>query len=144
VIGASIWFAVNAHGWRSFEDKHGPIRTVITFVLVAAIAMLGPKRPAAAGVLLLAAGIIPVAVSSLGSFLGFASLTIVSDAPVIAGVLYLAAAHVAGRPGHPPAPEADPRDGPTPRDPLGSCVAPERVVARSLTLILRWIASTPN
>jgi hypothetical protein len=51
------------------------------------MAVLGLKRTAAAGVLLLAAGIIPAAVSSLGSFLGFASLSIVSAAPVITGIL---------------------------------------------------------
>ena len=94
VIGVSIWFALNPHVWRSFEDRHGPVRAVITFVLVAAIAVLGLKRTAAAGVLLLAVGIIPVAVSSLGSFLGFASLSLVSTAPVITGVLYLVSAVV--------------------------------------------------
>jgi hypothetical protein len=31
----SIWFAVNPQAWRSFEDRHGPIRAVITFVLAA-------------------------------------------------------------------------------------------------------------
>jgi len=101
VIGVSIWFALNPAGWRSLEDRHGPIRAVITFVLVMAIAVLGLKRTAAAGVLLLAAGIIPVAVSSLGSFLGFASLSIVSAVPVITGVLYLVSAHMAGRPAPP-------------------------------------------
>lgn len=98
VIGVSTWFAVNPHGWRSFEDQHGPIRAVITFALVAAISLLGLKRPGAAGVLLLAVGIIPVGVSGLGGFSGAASLSIVSAAPVIAGILYLAAAHMAGRP----------------------------------------------
>jgi hypothetical protein len=101
VIGVSIWFALNPEGWRSFEDGHGPIRAVITFVLVTAIALLGLRRTAAAGVLLLATGIIPVAVSSLGSFLGFASLSVVSLAPVITGVLYLASAHMMGRPALP-------------------------------------------
>jgi hypothetical protein len=101
VIGVSIWFALNPEGWRSFEDRHGPVRAVITFVLVTAIALLGLKRTAAAGVLLLAASIIPVAVSSLGSFVGFASLSMVSAAPVITGVLYLVSAHLAGRPAQP-------------------------------------------
>lgn len=96
-IGVSIWFALNPEGWRSFEDRHGPIRAVITFVLVTAIALLGLKRTAAAGALLLAVGIIPVAVSSLGSFLGFASLSIVSAIPVITGVLYLVSAYIMGR-----------------------------------------------
>ena len=50
-ISVSIWFAVTPQGWRSFENQHGPIRAVITFVLVAPIALLGLKRTAAAGVL---------------------------------------------------------------------------------------------
>jgi hypothetical protein len=88
VIGVSIWFALSPHAWRSFEDRNGPVRAVITFVLAAAITVLGLRRTAAAGILLLAVGVIPVAVSSLGSFAGFASLSVVSAAPVIAGVLY--------------------------------------------------------
>lgn len=97
LIGVSIWFAVDPAALRSFEYGHGPIRAVITFVLVAAIAMLGLKRTAAAGILLLAVGIIPVAVSSLGSFQGSASLSVVSAVPVISGVLYLFSAHLARR-----------------------------------------------
>lgn len=97
MIGVSIWFALNPAQWRSFEDQHGPIRAVLTFLLVTPIALLGLKRTAAAGVLLLAVGIVPVAVSSLGSFLGLASLSVVSTAPIITGVLYLVSAHMAAR-----------------------------------------------
>ena len=103
VIGVSIWFALNPQAWRSFEDRHGPIRAVLTFVLVAAMAVLGLQRTAAAGVLLLAAGVIPVAVSSLGSFRGCGSLSIVSAAPVLTGILYLVSAQLARRPPAPPA-----------------------------------------
>ncbi len=103
VIGVSVWFALNPYAWRSFEDRHGPIRAVVTFVLVAAIAVLGLKRTSVAGALLLTVGLIPVVVSSLGSFLGFASLSVVSAIPVITGVLYLVSAHMAER----PAPPAD-------------------------------------
>jgi len=120
VIGVSIWFALNPQGWRSFEDRHGPIRAVITFVLVAAIALLGLKRTAAAGVLLLALGLVPVAVSSLGSFLGFASLSIVSAAPVITGVLYLVSAHLARTAtasGEPASPRPQPASSPRQRSP---------------------------
>ena len=98
VIGVSVWFALDPHAWRSFEDRHGPIRAVLIFVLAAAIAVLGLKRTSAAGVLLLAVGVIPVVVSSLGGFPGFASLSAVSTVPVIAGVLYLVSAHMAERP----------------------------------------------
>ena len=57
-------------------------------------------RPAAdsgAGLLLLVLGVVPVIVSSLGGQLGFASLAVVSAAPLIAGVLYVWSAAVAGR-----------------------------------------------
>jgi len=103
VIGVSIWFALDPQAWRSLEDQHGPIRAVITFILAAAMALLGLKRTAVAGILLLAVGLIPVAVSSLGSFLGFASLSIVSAAPVVTGILYLVSAQLAGRRSAPPA-----------------------------------------
>ncbi len=101
VIGVSVWFAVNPQAWRSFEDRNGPIRAVLTFVLVAVIAVLGLRRTAVAGVLLLAVGVVPVVVSSLGSSLGFASLSVVSAPPVITGVLYLVSAQMAERPAPP-------------------------------------------
>jgi hypothetical protein len=98
VIGASVWFAVDPGGWRAFEDRHGPIRAIISFVLAAAVAVLGLQRTAVAGVLLVVLGVVPVVVSSLGSQLGFASLAVVSSAPFMAGVLYLWSAALAGRP----------------------------------------------
>ncbi|HZD00639.1 MAG TPA: hypothetical protein VFA46_10745 [Actinomycetes bacterium] len=97
VIGVSVWFAVDPQGWRAFEDRHGPIRAIISFVLAAAVALLGLKRTRIAGVLLLVLGVVPVVVSSLGSQLGFASLAVVSSAPFIAGILYLWSAAMAGR-----------------------------------------------
>ena len=97
VIGVSGWFAVDPGGWRAFEDRHGPIRAIISFVLAAAVAVLGLKRTALAGALLLVLGVVPVVLSSLGSQLGFASLAVVSSTPLIVGVLYLWSAAVAGR-----------------------------------------------
>jgi hypothetical protein len=96
VIGASIWFAVSPRG-------KGPADAVLTFTLAAAIALLGLKRTAAAGVLLLVVGIVPVAVSGHG---GFGSLVAVSLAPVVTGVLYLLSALMTGRPA--PSARADP------------------------------------
>jgi hypothetical protein len=112
VIAVSVWFAVNPEGWRAFEDRHGPIRAVISFVLAAVVALLGVKRTAAAGVLLLVLGVVPVAVSSLGSQLGFASLAVVSSAPFITGVLYLCSAALADRSAPPAGRQARPRDRP--------------------------------
>jgi hypothetical protein len=100
VIGMSIWFAVSPRG-------KGPSDVVLTFALTAAIALLGLKRTAAAGVLLLIAGIVPVAVSSL-RFGGYGSLAAVSSAPAITGVLYLLSAHMVGRAAPPARADAGP------------------------------------
>ena len=89
VIGVSVWSAATPEGWRGLEDRHGPIRAILTLVLAAAVALLGVKRTVVAGVLLLVLGVVPVVVSSLESRLGAASLAVVSSAAVIAGVLYL-------------------------------------------------------
>jgi hypothetical protein len=112
VIGVAIWFAVNPDGWRAFEDRHGPIRTIISFVLAAAVALLGVKRTAVAGVLLLVLSVVPVVVSSLGSSLGLVSLAMVGFASVIAGVLYLWSAALANRPTPPRGRQARPEDRP--------------------------------
>lgn len=53
VIGVSAWFALDPDGWRAFEDRNGPVRDVATFVLAAGIALLGLKRTAVAGWMLL-------------------------------------------------------------------------------------------
>lgn len=110
VIGASVWFAVDPQGWPAFEDRHGPIRAILSFVLAAAVAVLGLQRIAVAGVLLLVLGVVPVVVSSLGSQLGLASLAVVSSAPLIAGVLYLWSAALAGRSPPPRGTHARPED----------------------------------
>ena len=109
-VGVSIWFAVAPGEWRSFEDRHGPIRVIVTFALVAAIAVLGLRRTAAAGVLLLVVGIVPVVVSSIGSHPGLPSLAIVSSAPVVAGILYLLSARMADH--HGPSTAGEPGEEP--------------------------------
>ena len=111
VIGASIWLALSPQAWRAFEDRHGPIQAVITFVVVAAIAVLGLKRTLAAGTMMVIVGVIPVAVSSLGGLAGAAPLAVVSTMPVITGILYLVSARLARRP-PPPASTTRP-DRPT-------------------------------
>lgn len=99
LIGLSIWFAVSPEQWRSFENGHGPIRAIVTFVVAAGVAVLGLKRTAAAGVMLLVLGIVPLAVASMGSLAGAGSLAVVASAPVIAGILYLLSAGTGRRRG---------------------------------------------
>jgi membrane-bound ClpP family serine protease len=107
VIVVSIWFAVSQRG-------KGPAEAVLTFALAAAIALFGLKRTAAAGVLLLVVGIVPVAVSSLArGHSAFGSLAAVSLAPVVTGVLYLLSALMTGRPA--PSARADTGPGELPK-----------------------------
>jgi hypothetical protein len=89
VIGVSIWLAVSPRG-------KGPTDAILTFALTAAIAVLGLKRTGVAGVLLLIAGIVPFAVSSLVSGHGVGSLAAVSAAPIVTGLLYLLSASIKG------------------------------------------------
>lgn len=90
IVAAAVWFAVDVDAWRAIENSIGPIRGMATFVLGVALAALGLRRPAAAGWMLLVVGVVPVAVSSLGSAQGFSSLSVVSFMPVITGILFLA------------------------------------------------------
>ncbi|MGE5290108.1 MAG: hypothetical protein ACM3ML_23560 [Micromonosporaceae bacterium] len=92
LIGLSIWFAVSPAEWRAFENGNGPIRAIVTFVVAAGVAVLGLKRTAAAGVMLLVLGIVPLAVASVGSLAGTGSLAVAASAPVITGILYLLSA----------------------------------------------------
>lgn len=112
MIGLSIWFAVSPEWWRSLEDRNGPIRAVVTFVLTAAIAVLGLKRTAPAGVLLLVTGIAPAAISGIGSRLGLTSLAVVSVVPVATGLCYLIAARMPTRPSPPAQVGTEPTDLP--------------------------------
>lgn len=112
VIGISVWFAVSPESWRSFENRNGPIRDFLVLVLAAAVAVLGQKRTAIAGALLLVLGIAPIAISSLGSRGGFGSLAVVSLAPVVSGVLYLLAARPRNHPARSASTEAGSRDLP--------------------------------
>lgn len=94
LVLAAIWFAIDPGAWRAIENAVGPIRALASFVLGAALAVLGLRRAAPAGWMLLAVGIAPVAVSSLGSLAGSSSLAIVSFMPVICGLLFLASARM--------------------------------------------------
>jgi hypothetical protein len=94
LIAAGAWFAVDSASWRAFENTNGPVRAVAVLVLAFPAAVLGLKRTSAAGWLLLALGVGPVAFSALGSLAGVVALSAVSVVPLITGLLYLVAARV--------------------------------------------------
>ena len=90
LVLAAGWFAVDPGAWRVIENSVGPVRALASFVLGAALAALGLRRAAPAGWMLLAVGILPVAVSSLGSPEASSSLAAVSFMPLICGLVFLA------------------------------------------------------
>ncbi|HEU4526660.1 MAG TPA: hypothetical protein VFT80_01875 [Actinomycetota bacterium] len=92
-IGLSIWFALDVDGWTAFEDRNGPIRDIVMFVLAAGTAVLALRRAAAAGVLLVILGAVPVAIASLGS-LEDVGPAIVFAMPNVAGILFLLSANL--------------------------------------------------
>jgi hypothetical protein len=98
LLAVTVWATVTADSWRAFEDDHGPVRTIATFVLVAAVGVLGLRRTRTAGILLLVLGLGPQLIAS-ASDLARGSLAAVSSPAVIAGLLYLASAAVERRGG---------------------------------------------
>jgi hypothetical protein len=94
LIAAGIWFAVDSASWRAFENANGPVRAVAVLVLAFPAAVLGLKRTPAAGWILLALGVGPIAFSTLGSLAGVVALSAISVVPLITGLLYLVAARV--------------------------------------------------
>lgn len=108
-ISLSVWFAVQPQAWRSFEDAHGPVRTIVTFALATVLGLYGLKRTRAAGVMLLVLGVVPILLATRGP--GAASLALASSAPVITGLLYLWSAAL-GRGEPSPAAGVTPSDQP--------------------------------
>jgi len=95
LVLAGMWFAIDSASWRAFENANGPVRAVAVLVLAFPAAVLGLKRTATAGWLLLALGLGPIAFSLLGSLAGVVPLSAVSVIPLITGLLYLVAARMA-------------------------------------------------
>jgi hypothetical protein len=110
VIGVSIWFALDPEGWRAFEDRNGPIRGIVVFALSAVITLVGLKRTAVAGAMLLILGVAPMVISSFGSHLGFVSMAVVSAPTFVAGVLYLLSAAMTSRSAPPGSTDAGPAE----------------------------------
>lgn len=108
MIAASILYAASPGTWRTFEDRHGPIRAIALFVLCGAAGLLGRRRPRPAGVLLLVLAVVPAGVTSLAVDGGMratsAAVGVVTGPAAVAGVLFLVAVAVAERTGPPPPP----------------------------------------
>lgn len=94
LVLASVWFAIDSASWRAFENANGPVRAVAVLVLAFPAAVLGLKRAAVAGWLLVALGLGPIGFSTLGSLAGVVPLSAISVVPLITGLLFLVAARM--------------------------------------------------
>jgi len=88
-----LWSAIDPDGWRSYEDSVGPVRTIAAFVIAAPLAVLGWKRPFAAGVMLVLMMVAPMIFVTMSSGLAWGSIFAVTSPATVTGVLYLLAAH---------------------------------------------------
>lgn len=86
-----LWYAVAPSGWRGFEDDHGPVRAVATFVLGGALGVLGLRRTRGAGVLLLVLGTVPLVLAGGGSRRAASSVLAAVTTPLLVGLVYLVA-----------------------------------------------------
>lgn len=65
VVVMDTWYAVDPNGWRSFEDRNGPVSAVVGFVIVAGAVVLAWKRPAIGGVLMSGVAVVALALAAL-------------------------------------------------------------------------------
>jgi hypothetical protein len=92
LVVASVWFAADPQGWRSFENGHGPVRAIGLFVLMLPLALLGWRRPHVAGWMLLLVGLLPMILASTARSAGVSSMTAIAVPATIDGILYLLSA----------------------------------------------------
>lgn len=94
-VALCVWFAADSTMARSFQEVNGPVLAVGVVALAFPAAILGLKRTALAGWLLLALGALPLLITVLGSSGPIASLAAASVVPLVTGAVYLLAARMA-------------------------------------------------
>ena len=107
VVVAIGWFAIDPAA-RLMENRVGPVRAVAAFVIAAALGVFGPRRTRLAGWLLIAVGVFPMAMATIGSRVGRQPLLPVSVLSLIAGVLYVISAGLMKRRAGTPDPNQPP------------------------------------
>lgn len=95
-IAACVWLAFDPAALRSFISENGPVIAVSVIALSFPAAVLGLKRTALAGWMLVALGALPLLITVIGRSGPVASLAAASVVPLIAGISYLVSARMAG------------------------------------------------
>ena len=80
-----MWLAFDPAALREFISENGPVIAVSVVALSFPAAVLGLKRTALAGWLLVALGVLPLLITVIGRSGPVASLTAASVVPLIAG-----------------------------------------------------------
>lgn len=87
-----------------FEDCNGLVRTIVVFVLMVVVVVLGLRWLWDVGWLFVTFGVLLLALSSFGGYLVLGSLFAAVTPALIVGALYLVAAHLDPGPAAPAAP----------------------------------------
>lgn len=94
-IAACVWLAFDPAALREFISENGPVIAVSVVTLSFPAAVLGLKRAALAGWLLVALGVLPLLITIIGRSGPVASLTAASVVPLICGIVYLVSVRMA-------------------------------------------------
>ncbi len=114
MLGLYVWSAVADEAWAEFEDSVGPARTIVAFAIAAPLALLGWKRPFAAGVMLLLLVVPPaIMIAAVDDESISVSIFVATSPASVAGVLYLLAARFERQGQGPPSAVND--DSPLPK-----------------------------
>ena len=95
-IAACVWLAFDPSALREFISENGPVIAVSIVALSFPAAVLGLKRTALAGWLLVALGVLPLLITIIGRSGPITSLTAASVVPLICGIVYLVSVRMAG------------------------------------------------
>lgn len=94
-IAACVWLAFDPAALRAFISENGPVIAVSVVALSFPAAVLGLKRAALAGWMLVALGALPLLITVIGRSGPVAALAAASVVPLIAGISYVVSARMA-------------------------------------------------
>ena len=95
-IAACVWLAFDPAALSEFISENGPVIAVSVVALSFPAAVLGLKRTALAGWLLVALGVLPLLITIIGRSGPITSLTAASIVPLVCGIVYLVSVRTAG------------------------------------------------
>lgn len=89
LLALTLWYLASTDSWDSFEDRHGPVRTIVAFALLAALAFLAWHRPLAGGALMLVVALVPGFITVALHGAGQSAVVAVGGVPTVAALLFL-------------------------------------------------------